>query len=108
MGLSGSRGRSSRQFCQVSPRYLQHTAQPAASLQHLAHVAASLQQPPSHFMAEWELSVLQPVVSNIPATATMASIIMVFIFVGSSVWMCVDHNTDVRPRQIFQLSFCPI
>ena len=68
--------------------FLQHFAQPAASVQHFMHVAWSLQQLPSHFMAagleqEPSLQVAQPVNSR-PAAQTAPSIsifILVFPFI---------------------------
>jgi hypothetical protein len=66
--------------------FLQHFAQPAASAQHFAQVSPSLQQPPAHFMAvvgleqEPSLQCAQPVVINIPAAKTAASIVNVFMF----------------------------
>jgi hypothetical protein len=59
--------------------FLQHLAQPAASVQHLAQVAWSLQQLPSQ-AAFFSQQVEQPVVISIPATATMAKVIIVFIW----------------------------
>ena len=62
--------------------FLQHLAQPAASVQHFMHVAWSLQQLPSHFMAaglEQEEQLLQPVLNNRP-TAQTAPSISIFIF----------------------------
>ena len=69
----------------VSPvqDFLQHLAQPAASVQHFVHVAWSLQHEPLQDIAGLEqepfLQFAQPVVRKIPATATNASVIIVFI-----------------------------
>lgn len=84
---------------ELADYFLQHFAQPAASVQHLAHVAGSLQQPPSHFIAglaqalSWLQQVEQPVVIRIPAAKVAASSIIVFIVVvlfGSWMVSCAD------------------
>lgn len=72
--------------------FLQHLAQPAASVQHFMHVAWSLQQEPSQawaagFEQEPSLQVAQPVLNNNPAAQTAPSIsifILVFPFVVGS------------------------
>ena len=78
----------------------QHFAQPAASVQHFMHVAWSLQQLPSHFIADlWPVA--QPVVRKIPATATIASVIIVFMFGCLSPWIgFVADGTHGCQRQI--------
>ena len=88
--------------------FLQHFAQPAASVQHFMHVAWSLQQLPSHFMAaglEQEEQLLQPVLNNRPTAQTAPSIsIFIFTFPFVVGWL-VDAAAHVRPRQI--LRFLP-
>lgn len=65
--------------------FLQHLAQPAASVQHLVQVAVTLQQPPSHFIAvaglehEPSLQLAQPVL-NSPAASTVARIIIFIVW----------------------------
>ena len=65
--------------------FLQHFAQPAASVQLLAQVAPSLQQLPSHFIAglvqapSFLQQVEQPAVISNPAANTVARISIVLI-----------------------------
>jgi hypothetical protein len=82
--------------------FLQHFAQPASSLQHFAQVAASLQQLPSHFIAglvqvpSFLQQVEQPVDIRIAATATIASIIIVFILLVFLFPWLVDYRPAKR------------
>jgi hypothetical protein len=75
--------------------FLQHFAQPAASVQHLAQVAGSLQQLPSHAAFFWQ-QVEQPVDIRIAATATIASIIIVFILLVFLFPWLVDYRPANR------------
>lgn len=87
--------------------FLQHFAQPAASVQHFMHVAWSLQQLPSHFMAaglEQEEQLLQPVLNNRPTAQTAPSIsifILTFPFVVDRFVGLFDAAAHVRHGQIF-------
>ena len=65
--------------------FLQHFAQPAASVQHFEQVAESLQQPPSHFMADLSHAPplqheAQPLLSSSPTAQTAPSISIFILF----------------------------
>ena len=92
-------------FCGAT-YFLQHFAQPAASVQHFMQVAWSLQQLPSQVWAaglEQEPQLLQPEVNNNPAAQTAPSIsifILVFPFVVGSFSCLLVAAARVRQRQI--------
>jgi hypothetical protein len=83
--------KSARRFCFLMGYFLQHFAQPAASVQHLAHFAWSLQQEPLQAAAALvqepepqEPQLLQPEVNNSPAAQTAPSISIFILFFLSS------------------------